>query len=361
MVYMYKYYKMKYLLFFFFFSVIGCAAEQKNDTGVLPNDPPEKEGFFANPLLPSGPDPWVIYKDGYYYYTHTLVDRIDLFKTENIADLKNAKVETVWSAPETGINSKNIWAPELHFLEGKWYLYYTAGSSADLSTQRTFVLENSAEDPLSGTWVDKGKVYDPAADFFAIDGSILTYDDQHYFLWSGHASATDNTQRLYIASMENPWTLASPRVLISSPRYGWEQIGLPSVNEGPEILKNGAGKVFLIYSASGCWTDDYALGMLSLKKDGDPLDPEDWEKFPEPVFSKNPENKAFGPGHNGFFKSPDGTEDWIIYHANSKSGEGCGNARSPRAQQFFWNDDGTPDFGEPVKIYEYLAIPSESE
>src|SRR5690606_35971208 len=106
---------------------------------------------------------------------------------------------------------------------------------------------------------------------------------------------------------------------------------------------------------------DYALGMLSLETDGDPLDPEAWEKFPEPVFTKEPEHKAFGPGHNGFFKSPDGKEDWIIYHANSSSGEGCRDARSPRAQQFFWNEDGTPDFGEPVKIYESLAIPSETE
>ena len=354
-------YKLTYFLYFFFFTTIGCAAEDKNDAGVLPNDPPADEGTFANPLLPSGPDPWVIYKDGYYYYTHTLGNRIALYKTENIANLKDEEAVTVWSAPGNGINSKNIWAPELHFLDGKWYLYYTAGSSTDLSTQRTFVLENSAEDPLSGNWIDKGKIYDPDADFFAIDGSILTYEGINYFLWSGHASATDNTQRLYIAPMENPWTLEDSRVLISSPRYTWEQIGLPSVNEGPEILKNDEGKVFLIYSASGCWTDDYALGMLSLQVDGNPLDPEAWAKSPEPVFTKKPEHNAFGPGHNGFFKSPDGTEDWIIYHANSSSGEGCKDARSPRAQQFFWNDDGTPDFGEPVKIYESLPIPSETE
>lgn len=348
----------KFIVFCSLIFTISCGENEKKANDVVPNPPPVTEGLFANPILSSGPDPWVIYEDGFYYYTHTLGNRIAIYKTSNMADLKNAIVETIWAAPANGINSANIWAPELHFLEGKWYMYYTAGSSSDLNTQRTFVLENAADDPMSGTWIDKGKIFDPEADFFAIDGSILTYNNKQYFLWSGHASATDNTQRLYIAPMTNPWTLGASRVIIASPRYAWEQVGLPSVNEGPEILKNKEGDVFLIYSASGCWTDDYALGMLSLKEEGNPLNPGDWEKSTEPVFSKNPENKAYGPGHNGFFKSPDGKEDWIIYHANSFSGQGCGDDRNPRIQQFFWNEDGTPNFGEPVKINEYMPVPS---
>ncbi len=67
------------------------------------------------------------------------------------------------------------------------------------------------------------------------------------------------------------------------------------------------------------------------------------------MFATAPESKAFGPGHNGFFKSADGKEDWIIYHANLEPGQGCGNRRAPRAQPFTWKADGTPDFGRPVK------------
>jgi GH43 family beta-xylosidase len=215
---------------------------------------------------------------------------------------------------------------------------------------------------MEGEWVDRGKIYDPEADLFAIDGTIFQHNGIDYFIWSGHLSANDNTQRLYIAQMSDPWTLETSRSLISSPEYPWEKIGDPDVMEGPEILKNGAGRVFLIYSASGCWTDDYALGMLSLKDDGNPMEAADWVKHPEPVFTKKPEHKAFGPGHNGFFKSPDGTEDWIIYHANSNSGGGCEDARNPRMQQFSWNEDGTPDFGEPVNINTHIENPSgESE
>jgi GH43 family beta-xylosidase len=330
------------------YSIISCG---KGNGGSNPTPPPVNPpaNTFTNPLLSSGPDPWIIKKDNNYYYTHTLGNRIALWKTTKPSDLKNAPVQTIWSAPVTGANSKNVWAPELHFINNKWYVYYAAGSSTDQATQRVFVLENSNADPLTASWIDKGKIGDPAADFFSIDATVLNYNSNNYLIWSGHASNVDNTQRLYIARMSDPWTLATPRVLISSPQYAWEMAGSPpAVNEGPEILKNPAGKVFLIYSASGCWTDDYALGMLSLKDGGDPLTPGDWTKNASPVFSKKTSASVYGPGHNSFFKSPDGSEDWIMYHANPASGQGCGDTRSPRMQKFTWNADGTPNFGEPV-------------
>src|SRR5690606_32309764 len=59
-----------------------------------------------------------------------------------------------------------------------------------------------------------------------------------------------------------------------------------------------------------------------------------------------------------FFKSPDGTEDWLIYHGNASELEGCSSTRSVRAQKFTWNDDGTPNFGEPVAAGTPVASPS---
>lgn len=320
---------------------------------------PVTDSTFANPLLSSGPDPWVLQKDSFYYYTNTSGDRIRVWRTKAMSELKNATVQMIWSRPATGPNAYNVWAPELHYLDGKWYAYYTAGSAPDFATQRTFVLENASQDPLKGTWEDKGKLADPEADYFAIDATVLEIKDKNYLIWSGHASASDNTQRLYIAPLSSPYKLAGSRVLISSPTYDWEMRGAPpAVNEGPEILKGPGGKIFLIYSASGCWTDDYALGMLTLKEEGDPLRAEDWVKSPEPVFVKSPQHGAFGPGHNGFFKSPDGKQDWIIYHANPLPGLGCADKRSPRMQPFSWNADGTPNFGEPADINIKLLKPS---
>lgn len=345
------------LLFVLLFTgIVSC---DKKGNGGGNSNPPPAANTFANPILGSGPDPWIIKKDNNYYYTHTLGNRISLWKTTKVTQLNNVTPQVVWTAPASGPNSRNVWAPELHFLNNKWYLYYTAGSSSDLATQRTFVLENSNADPLSGSWVDKGQIGDPSANVFAIDGTVFSYNGNNYFLWSGQASASDNTQRIYIARMSDPWTLATGRVLISSPQYQWEMVGAPpAVNEGPQILQNSAGKVFLIYSASGCWTDDYALGMLTLNDNGDPMNPAHWTKSAAPVFTKKPSSAAYGPGHNSFFKSADGTEDWILYHANAGPGQGCGDLRSPRIQKFTWNSSGTPNFGEPVSTGVQIQKPS---
>jgi GH43 family beta-xylosidase len=350
----------RYLLSFLIIAVSFQACNDKGGSAPGPTPPPPPPAnTFQNPLLPSGPDPWIIKKDQTYYYTHTLGNRIALWRTPKVSELKTAVPQTVWNAPAAGPNSQNVWAPELHFINNKWYIYYTAGSTTDHATQRTFVLENAGTDPMAGTWTDKGKIGDPAADVFAIDGTIFRYNNNDYFLWSGYASATDRTQRIYIARMSDPWTLATSRVLLSSPTHSWETAGAPpAVNEGPQILVNPSGRIFLIFSASGCWTDDYALGMLTLAAGGDPLDPAAWTKTPTPVFSKKPSSMAYGPGHNSFFKSLDGTEDWILYHANQAPGRGCGNERSPRMQKFTWNADGTPNFGEPVVFGANITKPS---
>lgn len=344
-------------LVFILFTFLQANVTPINHTRI---PPPAMDSTFRNPLLLSGPDPWVAQKDGYYYYMHTLADRISIWKTKKISELARVSPVTIWLPTAGTPNAKNIWAPELHFIGGKWYLYYTAGASSDFSTQRLFVLENGAADPTRGQWTDKGKIGDPAADLFAIDGTVLeNYNGHNYFLWSGHLSSGDNTQGIYISRMANPWTLETPRVQISAPQYEWERVGAPpAVDEGPEILKNERGNIFLVFSAAGCWTDDYALGLLSLKPGGDPLNPEDWTKTAKPVFVKKPENGAFGPGHNGFFKSPDGREDWIIYHANSLSAQGCKDMRNPRIQKVGWSPDGVPEFGEPVNINTPLKRPS---
>ena len=355
----YVQHQIKLLLLFFFVAATACSKRPVATGAALPAQPAADSSTFTNPLLPSGPDPWIIRKDNVYYYTHTLGNRIALWKTAKISELKNASAQTVWSAPASGPNSKNVWAPELHWINNRWYLYYTAGASADHSTQRSYVLENPAADPTTGTWTDKGRIADFAADVFAIDGTVFSYNNKNYFLWSGHASASDKTQRIYIARMSDPWTLDGPRVLLSSPEYDWELKGAPpGINEGPEIIRNPAGKVFLIYSASGCWTDHYALGMLSLSDGGDPLQASHWTKKRTPIFESKPGHGAFGPGHNSFFKSADGTEDWILYHANPTPGKGCANARSPRMQPFTWAADGTPYFGIPVPINTNIKKPS---
>lgn len=316
--------------------------------------PPVPATTFINPLLSAGPDPWVYQKDGFYYYLNTTGGDVRIRKTAKMSELSAAPATVVWSPPSAGPNARDVWAPELHFLDGKWYIYYTAGPGPCCGGQHLWVLENTNADPTTGPWTDRGRLFNPTEDFWAIDGTVLEQGGKRYLLWSGHRDNKDDTQRIYISEMSNPWTLTGPRVELSSPQYKWESSGPVAVNEGPEILQHG-GKTFLIYSASHCFTDDYALGMLTASGSANPLDPSQWSKSATPVFAGLATSGAFGPGHNGFFRSKDGTEDWLIYHANSLPGQGCGDTRNPRMQKYTWNADGTPNFGQPVSIN--IALP----
>jgi GH43 family beta-xylosidase len=323
-----------------------------------------EQATFANPILQSGADPWIIYKNGYYYYCGSSGGGLAIRKSKTLAGFITAEQKIVWSPPQGTSYSKELWAPELHNINGLWYIYFAADSGNNRS-HRMHVISNPSADPLQGVWEFKGKVGDPT-DKWAIDGSVFEYKKQLYMIWSGWEGDLNGQQNIYIAKMKNPWTIEGERARISSPFLDWETIGdlnnpndVPhvNVNEGPVALIHNK-KLFIVYSASGCWTDTYCLGMLTFTGSDNLLDAGSWKKNQVPVFKQKPESGVYAPGHNSFFISPDGKENWILYHANSATGQGCGRFRSPRAQKFTWNNDGTPQFGEPVAPSVPLNEPS---
>ena len=342
-----------------FLCAASCAGAQPPPAHP-PTAAPEPD-TFTNPLLDSGPDPWVVWWKGFYYYSNSTGKNLTLRKTADITDLRSAQKKAVW-APEPGHPwSKELWAPELHRWGNKWYIYFAA-DAGDNASHRIYVVENPSDDPMEGEWTLKGKVGD-ATDKWAIDATTFELHGDHYLVWSGWQGDKDGEQDLFIAHMSNPWTIDSPRTLISRPTYSWELHGdLPgrhvSVNEGPEILMHG-NKVFLVFSASGCWTDFYSLGVLKANAGANLLEAASWTKLDHPFLSTDRAAGVYSPGHNGFFQSPNGKEDWIIYHANPAPGEGCRDLRSPRIQRFTWNPDGTPNFGTPAPLSQPLEKPAQ--
>lgn len=307
---------------------------------------------YTNPLLPSGPDPWITQVDGTYYYTHTLGDRIALWRTRNIAELGQAQSVVVWRPPATGPNAHSIWAPELHRLDGKWFIYYSATASGfkDDAHRAVFVLENDAADPMTGHWIDRGRINTAHA---GIDGTVFSHGGQRYFVYSPYV---ESDTALAIARMTNPWTLAGAESSIARPDQAWEQRGGRQIVEGPEFLLGPNGDLFLTYSASACWSDDYSLGLLHAPPGADPLDAAAWTKSPQPVLHSA--NGVYATGHNGFFVSPDGKEHWIVYHANPGPGMKCTPKRAPHIQRFAWSKDGRPQFGAPPPPGTPLPVPS---
>ncbi len=311
-----------------------------------------KAGAFSNPLFDNGADPWLEYFDGNYYLTTTTwTSQLVMRKSPTLAGLAKATPVYVWSDTDPK-RCCNFWAFEFHRLKGpngyRWYLMYTAGQDGTLDHQHLNVLESAGDDPM-GPYQYKGAMM---PDSWNIDGSYLEHNGNLYLLYSQWQG---DEQLNLIAQMDNPWTLTAGKQhqVLTRPVLGWETSGR-KVTEGAAALKYN-GRTFVTYSASFCDTADYKLGLMELVGD-DALNPAHWKKHDKPVFSRT--NQVFGPGHNGFFKSPDGKEHWLIYHGNDKASQGCGASRSLRAQKFSFDHKGLPLFGEPLAPGIQVARPS---
>lgn len=302
---------------------------------------------YPKPLIEQRADPY-IYKhtDGYYYFTgsYPLYDRIVLRRAKTIESLSTAEEITIWERHESGIMSEHIWAPEIHFIDGKWYIHFAAGEKDDVWAIRPYVLETDAANPLEGDWIEKGQV-NIEFQSFSLDATTFEHKGKRYLVWAQKVD-NDSISNLYIAEMSNPWTIKD-QIFLSTPEYKWEREEF-NVNEGPAMIRRN-GKIFIAYSASA--TDDrYCMGLLSADEDSDLLDLDSWTKTEEPVFVSSDETSEYGPGHNSFTVDEDGY-DLIVYHARPyKKVEGnplYDHNRHARVQRLFWNNDGTPFFDKP--------------
>lgn len=315
--------------------------------GLNPFQKEKKDDCFKNPLIEKGADPWVIKHDSLYHYCYSSNNGIYIKSAADLVKIQEAPARKIWEGVPGTNYSSEVWAPELHFYKNRWYVYFAADDGKN-ENHRMYVLE-SETDSLSGKFVFKGKL-NTENDRWAIDGTLLPLNNKLYFIWSGWDSTVNVCQNLYISEMSSPTEVKKDalRVLISSPEFGWEKIGNPLINEGPQILKSEKGEVFLVYSASGSWTDSYCLGMLKLTGKN-PMDAAAWQKYTEPVFQGTEE--VISPGHCSFTKI--GSSDWIVYHVARFKGAGWN--RSVKMQKFRWVR-GEPVFGKPIRDGECIEL-----
>lgn len=314
---------------------------------------------FVNPIA-EGADPCVIRHGDKYLWCQSAGNAgVAIWVSDRLTSLGTPHV--VWKAPETGMWSKEVWAPELQFIDGKFYIY-VAASDGKNANHLAYALESEGSDPLGpykfhGPFTTGDGEDGKSPNVWAIDMSVFKHDGKLYAIWSGWDKPGTDQQFLYIAPMKSPVELSGPRVLLAkNDTYVWERTeekeSSRGLAEGPQILEND-GRTFLIYSTAASWLPTYKLGLLELTGKN-PLDPASWTKHPEPVFRGN--ETTFGTGHGGFVKSPDGKEWWHIYHAKRDRG---GNwLRSIFVQPFTFNKDGFPDFGKPVAPGSSLPRPS---
>lgn len=312
--------------------------------------------YFYNPLFAGDqPDPYFYpEKDalGNYYYFFSEGDRLSIRKVSNPAYVQWSAVTTLFMGATYGL--KQIWAPELHRINGFWYLYFTATKTDDAG-HRIYMMKNTHADPTDQTWTEPYPM-ENMPNSFAIDPNIMQTADgsKKWLLWTGRG--TDGVMRIYYGKLIYPQRVDPATIkLLAQPTYAWEKADGP-VNEAPQFLRKDAQGIWFIYfSANGTNSPDkYCLGRIFLKQGGNPDNPADWVKHPSPVFQTSVANSVYSPGHCSFFTA--GTEWWIAYHAKSVKQNTYGG-RTARIQEFTWYDGHTPVLGTPVKTGIQTPVP----
>ncbi|GAC16493.1 glycoside hydrolase family 43 protein [Aliiglaciecola lipolytica] len=302
--------------------------------------------LIDNPIVLQRADPWLVRheKSGCYTFigTSPRFDEIELRQACRLNDLKLATPKVIWKKKAAGPMSVNIWAPELHEVNGDWYIYFAAGDIDKPFSIRMYALKNVHADPMLGEWQEVGKI-DTHLDSFSLDATTFEHRGKRYLVWAQQDEDRTYNSALWIAEMDSPTSIKLPVVAITEPTFDWETRGY-KVNEGAAVIIRN-NKVMMTYSASA--TDDrYAMGLIWADIDADLLQANSWQKRREPIFTTNENVGRFGPGHNSFVKAEDGETDLMIYHSRDyKALQGTPLTdpnRHARARIIYWDAEGFP-------------------
>ena len=318
--------------------------------------------LYDNPFISERADPYIVDgEDGNYYFTASYpaygsvdkgYDRIILRRSNTVAGLASAQEKTIWTAHNSGILAKHIWAPEMHKINGVWYMFFAAGSSDNIWAIRPYVLKCNG-DPYTGSWTECGQMQSTYGDTesfrsFSLDMTYFEHNGKHYVIWA----EIKGDSSLFMAEInpDEPYKLISQPILLTKPEYNWELVN-NRVNEGAAVLKTD-NKVYVFFSASGTGSE-YCVGRLEADFNADLMDPENWKKITKPVLSSSDMNGESGPGHNCFVVD-ENDNLLIVYHARpaSHSSKSCGSynadplydpCRHTRIRRVLFDQNGTPD------------------
>lgn len=312
----------------------------------------DKKITYNQPWILQRADPYILrHTDGSYYFTASVpeYDKIILRRADTLAGIADAPEVEIWHKHESGIMSCHVWAPELHYMQGAWYIYYAAGDKDDVWNIRPYVLECREEDPLTGKWEEKGKMRcAPEDEFsfraFSLDATVFENKGRYYYIWAEKVGVGKQISNLYIGELESPYQLKTVQVLLTTPDYDWERVGF-WVNEGPAVIKRN-GRIFVTFSASETGIA-YCMGMLTADENADLLDPRSWSKDRYPVLKSDEERGIYGPGHNTFTVDEQGN-DIVVYHARTEKeivGDPLYNPnRHTMLMRLAWDAEGRPVF-----------------
>ena len=317
-----------------------------------PND-----AVFTNPIgEKESPDPFVTYDDVYkrYYLLFTRGREVRIFSSPTLSTLRNEEngVKVYGIEQNDGIFG-SIWAPEMHKIDGKWYIYTSGARTLDGREDRTlFVLASKTDDPLDGFTF--AGFPDPSIN--AIDPTVYRHSDGKLYMCYAREGKGN---RLHIRKMKSPTAFDGEGILLCEAELDWEKlppyVGDSTIVEGAFFVQSpNKERLFILYSANGCWSDEYAIGVLEYKG-GELVNKDSWEKDLVPLFKKG--NGTFGPGHASYFLCPDKETLYIAYHSMHESNKTVTWApRYLHVQKVYFDSTGFPYIGQPLPMGKSVGI-----
>ena len=315
---------------------------------------------YPDPFIMERADPYVLKHGDKYYFTASYpafgsvekgYDRIILRESDTLLGLAEAQEKTIWRAHSEGIMARHIWAPEIHNISGKWYIFFAAGENPEIWNIRPYVLTCDGN-PMTDEWTELGKMQasdgdDVSFNSFSLDMTYFEHKGRHYLIWAEIIG--DSSLFMAEINPDEPNKLISKPILLTKPEYDWEKVRF-RVNEGASVLKHG-DKVFVFFSASGTGSE-YCMGVVYADENSDLMDKESWTKVSFPVLQTSDLIDQSGPGHNSFTTDDNGNTV-IVYHARpashleGKCGTICDDSlydpcRHARIKRVYFTKDGAP-------------------
>ena len=320
----------------------------------------EERNRYKNPLSDTldTADPCIIYneRDGYYYGIYTGDDRLVMHRAKRVGDMfSHSEFTTVYQVSEEDGTYGFLWAPEIHVIDGIWHIYTSTHEKNTKARKHVICLVAKGENPFLGFRL-LGHIN---PDLYAIDPTVHEWGGRLYICSS---AVLDGMQKLIIQELESPAVPKGEWSVIAEPEYDWERVypydgKWSPINEGAYFIER-EGRLFIVYSGNGCWSDDYVMGILELVSEN-PLLHESWHKHRTPFMTKG--NGCFGPGHATFFYSPDKTELWICHHCLHESDpEFKPMDRHCHIQKVFFDEKGFPHADKPLSPGVYYDGPSKN-
>ena len=239
-------------------------------------------------------DPFIMLYEGVYYAygTHS-EDGIEVYTSDDLNGWK--EVPGLALHKDNSIGDKWFWAPEVYYVNGKFYMYYTAEEHMCAAT---------SDSPL-GPFIQEVKKPMLEGEK-TIDNSLFIDDDGTPYLFFDRFNDGLN---IWVAELEEDLITIKKQTLHPCIHVSqeWEKVW-PRVNEGAFVTKHN-GMYYMTYSANSYESPFYGVGCATATSIMG-----EWTKYPDNPLLQKPGNLV-GVGHSALFR--DKKENLrIVFHAH---------------------------------------------